>query len=109
MTVYISGPMTGHKDLNSPAFTAAAFLLRDGGYDVVNPAELNPYPNTEWSQCLRRDIAALMDCDSVLMLPGWMDSKGANLERHIAAELGMPIHYRIEDLLGAGRGVAAYG
>lgn len=107
MTVYISGPMTGHKDLNFPAFIAAAFLLRDAGYDVVNPTELNPDPDSSWSQCLRRDIVALMDCDSILMLPGWMDSRGACLERQIAMQLEMTVHYRIDDLLGAERRAAA--
>lgn len=107
MTVYISGPMTGHKDLNFQMFNAAAWLLRDAGYDVVNPAELNPDPSASWTQCMRRDIVALMDCDSVLMLPGWIDSKGAYLEHFIAKELGMPVHYRIDELLIETRGAVA--
>ena len=30
------------------------------------------------------------------MLQGWEDSKGARIEYHIAAEIGMPIMYEIE-------------
>lgn len=103
MTVYISGPMTGFTDLNFPAFTAAAIILRDAGFDVINPAELEENIGSSWVECMRVDIAALMDCDRVLMLPGWMDSRGARLERHIAVQLGMSIHYRIDELLGAAR------
>ncbi|MBT9158943.1 MAG: hypothetical protein DDT26_00192 [Dehalococcoidia bacterium] len=42
MRIYISGPMTGLHDLNFPAFRDAAAKLRAIGYEVVNPAELNP-------------------------------------------------------------------
>lgn len=42
--IYDSGPMTGLPGLNFPAFDAAAKQLRAAGYDVVNPAELNPDP-----------------------------------------------------------------
>ena len=98
MRVYISGPMTGHKDLNIPVFQAAETLLTNAGFPVVNPAKINPDPATGWTTAMRRDIRALMDCDCILMLPGWMESRGAKLEQHIAADLGMPVYYRIEDL-----------
>src|SRR5690625_886848 len=91
MTIYISGPMTGINDLNRPLFNSVATELRDMGYDVVNPVELCP-PGMGWSDCMRRDISALMECDSILLLPGWMDSKGARLERHIAVQLGMQVY-----------------
>lgn len=96
--IYISGPMTGLPELNFPAFQAAASLLRAAGLDVLNPAELDHHPESTWASCLRRDIAALMACDSILMLDGWMQSKGARLERHIAVQLGMQVHYDIDGL-----------
>ncbi|MEN4946596.1 DUF4406 domain-containing protein [Pseudomonas proteolytica] len=40
---------------------------------------------------MRRDIAALMDCDTVATLPGWKESKGALLEVLITLHLGMRI------------------
>lgn len=40
---------------------------------------------------MRRDIAALMDCDTVATLPGWEHSKGARLEVLIAERLGMTV------------------
>ena len=40
---------------------------------------------------MRRDIAPLMDCDTVATLPGWQESKGAQLEVLIAKHLGMTV------------------
>jgi hypothetical protein len=91
MRVYLSGPMTGIPLFNFPAFHAAAAELRAKGYDVVNPAELDEADEKqmEWSDYLRRDIAQLVTCQGIAMLPGWENSKGAQLERHIADALGM--------------------
>jgi len=91
MRWYIAGPMTGHKDLNFPAFAAEAARLRALGHEVVNPAEVNPDPGMAWAECLRRDIPALLTCDGVALLPGWENSRGARLERHIAEALAMPV------------------
>lgn len=46
--VYLSGPMTGLPELNFPAFRVEAARLRALGFEVVNPADLNPEPNTGW-------------------------------------------------------------
>lgn len=89
MKAYIAGPMTGHKDLNFPAFHAEAKKWRDLGHEVINPAELNPDPNADWHECMRADIAALVTCDTIVLLPGWQQSRGASLEQHIAERLSM--------------------
>ena len=89
MRIYIAGPMSGHKDLNFPAFHAAADRLRANGHDVVSPAELNPDPGMEWHQAMRVDIAALVTCEAIHLLHGWQKSRDATLEQHIAERLGM--------------------
>lgn len=89
--VYIAGPMTGLPQLNFPAFHATAQKWRGLGYEVVNPAELCPDPAASWHDCMRKDIAALVTCDAIVLLPGWANSKGATLEHHIADRLGMGI------------------
>lgn len=89
--IYISGPMTGLPELNFPAFNAAAAALRAKGLEVVNPAEINPEGEKTWEQCMRADIKALCDCDTLAMLPGWENSKGAHLEVHLAHRLGMKV------------------
>lgn len=97
--VYISGPMTGLPDLNFPAFHAAAKQLRDLGLDAVNPAEIN-VESKGYNACLRADIKALCDCDTITMLPGWENSNGAHLEVHIAHRLGIRV-LALADLLAA--------
>lgn len=94
MRVYISGPMTGMPELNFPAFHEAAKRWRDGGAEVVSPAELNPDPNAEWLDCMRCDIRALVDCDAIFMLHGWENSKGANVEKYIAEALKMDVYFQ---------------
>ncbi len=97
--VYISGPMTGLPLLNKPAFTAAARELREAGYEVVNPAELDLGEGASWEAYMRHDIRALCDCDILALLPGWMDSKGAHLEVHIAHRIGLKL-YTVAELVG---------
>ena len=96
--IYISGPMTGLPELNFPAFHAAAALLRQRGYHAVNPAEIGAACGDDWSMCMRADIKALCDCDTLALLPGWQKSQGAHLELHIAHRLGLEI-LSLEDLL----------
>ena len=91
MRVYISGPMTGLPDLNYPAFRTEATLWRANGHEAVNPAELEGPDDEAWEWYLKRDLKALLDCDAVVLLPGWEASRGANLEVHVARALGMEV------------------
>lgn len=98
MKLYIAGPMTGLPDLNFPAFHAEAARLRALGYEVANPAEINPEPGMAWAECMRRDIPELVRCDGVVLLEGWERSRGASLEAHIAHSLGMRLVYPGEQI-----------
>jgi hypothetical protein len=89
--IYISGPMTGLPDLNFPAFNAEANRLRALGYDVVNPAEINPEPGKSFHECLRTDLREMLTCDTVALLNGWERSVGAHLETHVAHRVGIDI------------------
>ena len=91
LRIYVSGPMTGWPDLNFPAFHHAARILRQAGWDVVNPAELNPDPTATWEECMRADIRAICDCTHMAMLPYWQSSRGARLERSLARRLGLVV------------------
>ena len=90
-TLYVAGPMSGLPNLNFDAFHAAATALRSKGYQVINPAEINPDHAMPWHECMRRDIAELVKCDGIVLLDGWQQSRGATLEHHIAERLGMEI------------------
>lgn len=89
--IYIAGPMSGLPELNFPAFHAAAKALREQGHHVENPAEINADPKAQWLDCMRTDIARLVTCDAVLMLPGWQNSRGALVEHGLAVGLGLEV------------------
>jgi hypothetical protein len=91
MRLYVSGPMTGKPDLNKPAFAEAAGALHAAGFDVVNPAAWTGGPDYSWEDYMRVDLRLLLDCDGVAVLPGWLRSRGARLEVHVARNLGLPI------------------
>lgn len=89
--VYICGPMTGLPDHNYPAFHAAEAKLLEDGYEVVSPARLDHSENKKWSDYMRTSIRAMLDCDTICVLPGTSASKGGTLERWIASALGFDV------------------
>jgi len=102
--VYVSGPMTGYPLHNYPAFREAREELRAEGFAVLCPAEAGFVEGWSWSDYLRRDLIMVCQADAVITLRGWMDSKGALLEVHVARELGLQIrdfhaHYDLEGYL----------
>lgn len=92
MTIYLSGPMTGLPEFNIPAFNYAASALRSFGYQVVVPHEVCPYdPAKSWADYVREDLRWLLKCEAVATLPGYTNSRGANMEVHVATQLDMPV------------------
>ena len=105
MTIYLAGPMTGLPDWNYPAFNAAAAELRALGLVVVNPAEnFNGATDLPYGEYIRGNVRKLIECDEVVLLPGWADSRGAKLEMSIACAIGIPINglaWRLRDARAA--------
>ena len=96
MLIYISGPITGHQDLNRPAFTDAARLLTEAGHEPVNPHDVKldhtpTDPEELWRAYMRADLVLMLGCDGVALLDGWCDSRGARIERKLALDLGKPV------------------
>jgi len=93
MKIYLSGPMSGYHDMNREAFKNATLDLRQQGHEVTNPVETDcAVDSGRWSDFLKKDIALLTTCDTVVVLPGWEDSKGARLEVFTAFDLGLAIY-----------------
>lgn len=88
MKVYISGPMSGYKNLNKGAFAEVEATLKAKGYEVINP---HNYPHDSYEVCMRRDIQLLLECDAIFMLKGWSKSKGAKTEFAVACSIGLHI------------------
>ncbi len=89
--VYISGPMSGIKDWNFPAFDQAACLLRSLGYRVINPADFGSDPRFTWADSIGRDLSIMPCVKLVCLLPGWEDSEGSRLERVVAHAMGIDV------------------
>ena len=104
MKCYVAGPMTGYPGFNYKAFDDARDTLRDLGWDVISPADLDrqnldiDFSKMEGTEDLsmyrhvfaRQDIEALLQVDAVYLLPGWQESTGAMNEARIATMLGVP-------------------
>lgn len=94
---YLSGPMSGHPDWNFPAFQNAAEGLRTLGWEILNPAEWEDCKVQTHAECLRFDILKLVqepELGYIILLPGWLLSKGATVELAVALALGLtPLVY----------------
>ncbi|MCD1644177.1 DUF4406 domain-containing protein [Aurantimonas coralicida] len=93
--VYLSGPMTGIKDWNYPAFHDAAEKLRAQGHRVYNPAQF-PHDGPMEDFPLRSAFAEYarficMEADEIVLLPGWEKSPGANAELSLARICGLTV------------------
>lgn len=91
--VYISGKITGIEQYAPLLFAEAELTLIEEGFEVVNPTTLKHEHDLTWSSYMKECIKALTDCDMIYMLGNWTDSRGADIERRIAIDLGMTVIY----------------
>lgn len=95
--VYLSGKIAGlseeeYKQNFAQAAMDALAFFPDDQVTIVNPATL-PAIHNSWADYLLRDLMLLKDCDAIVMLPNWEDSKGATTEYYFATGMGIEIHY----------------
>lgn len=92
--------MSGISKNNSHSFKEAAKELRERGFEVISPVEMDDevgsdhdsgsLTESEYQDFLRRDIIRILqeNVDALVVLPEWERSRGVALEVHVARELG---------------------
>lgn len=90
--IYISGAISGTSDYQE-RFADAERKLQQQGYDVVNPARVNDMlPKTfTHDEYMKISFSMLELCQGIYMIPGWENSKGANMEKNYACSCGIKI------------------
>lgn len=125
--IYLAGPMQGYAEFNFPRFNAVTKVLRGQGHVVFNPAEkdIERHAGVNISSgnmtgsiqeakdkhgfSLRQALAEDMEyickqADTIVLLPGWEKSNGAQAEHRTAVALqseGMSIVYLSEEICQA--------
>lgn len=115
---YASGPMSGHPGYNFWSFDAAEAALTFLDHDVVSPAQHDrelypgidetpeciagtPLDGLAYANVLGWDFKQIVDCDGIVMLPGWENSVGAQAELFVARAVGK----RVLHLVTRGDGI----
>ena len=97
--IYISGKITGLEITEAEAnFQNYEDLLSMHHFEPVNPMKLNHQHDKSWESYMREDLIAMLQCDGVLMLDGWEDSRGAVIERKLALSIGIKVYHEFKDL-----------
>ena len=118
---YLAGPMSGIPQFNYPAFHRIAGKLREMGYTIQSPAELDTPEQQEaamaskdgavgtlvnatgitWGDTLAKDVKLVSDVvDGIIAMPTWYKSRGARLEIFVATLCKKPVWVYSEELNG---------
>lgn len=97
---YLAGPMTGYENYNYPAFDKTQGQLTNAGVLVSSPHTI-PWPQDVsvmdpedlWRSMMKKAFYMLLACDGLILMRGWIASKGASAEYSLAASLKMPIYF----------------
>lgn len=89
MIIYLAGPMSGLPDFNYPAFADAEVRGTKLGLNIRSPHKnFNEDKTLPYATYIRADMAMLLECNAIALLPGWEKSRGAKFELHVAQLLG---------------------
>ena len=87
--IYLSGKITGldRDDYLSIFERHEIRTWKDYDTNVINPAAvMDELPGMEHDQYMTIAMTLLKMCDTIYLIPGWEDSKGAKLELMYAIE-----------------------
>lgn len=93
--VYLSGPITDiPQDEVVRRFLHAQVEWERKGYTVFNPIRNGLPYETPWRRHMAVDLYWLEACDTVFMLDGWSESRGASLELMCALCRNVRIYFQ---------------
>lgn len=81
MKIYISLPISG-KNIEEvrQRINAAKEIIISHGHTPVSPLEVSPNAESSYAEHMGKDIAALLECDGIMLLDGCEKSQGCKLE-----------------------------
>ncbi|MBI9052498.1 MAG: DUF4406 domain-containing protein [Bacteroidales bacterium] len=96
--LYLSLPITGCEMQSVVEASEAQNVFERKGYEVINPHDIK----RDLTETLNRipleieimgaDLYSISQCDAMILLPGWQNSKGCNLEIRFALDYNIPIY-----------------
>jgi hypothetical protein len=102
---YIAGGMRGYPNLQFEEFDRVRDALLAEGFSVVSPADMDraegidpndPDTYEKFTDDMRRDLEALVECDVIVFLKRWEESVGARMEATVGLICGH-VFYRAPD------------
>lgn len=98
--IYISGKITGTKDyMQRFRMAESEIYFKYHEINIINPAKVNDNlpESTTYQEYMKMSLCMLSMCDTIYMLKGWRDSKGARLEHEYAKAHNYKIIYESEE------------
>lgn len=97
--IYIAGKVTGLPIIEvEEKFRKAQNEIEQQGFIAVNPIEIVGTWGCTWKEAMIKCVKAMIDCDAVLLLPCWTNSKGALIEQKLASDLDIRTIIGTKDL-----------
>ena len=90
MIIYLSGKITGNPEFESDFSDAEEVVRREfPGAVILNPARMFP-PGMEPRHYIALSIECVKLADMLVLIDGWEDSPGANIEKSVAEYCKIP-------------------
>ena len=86
--VYLSGPITNTKNYKGLFMFAEELAALGDAEQIYNPAAQIP-ASSSWEHAMAQCLSEITSYDTIVMLPGWNDSRGARLELDVALACGI--------------------
>jgi hypothetical protein len=97
MIIYISGKYSGDIDNNIALARKVAIEVWERGHVALcphlNTAHFEEDCDCSYDDYIKGDLLLIEGCDAILMLPGWQESQGAQVEYEYAEKLGLPMYH----------------